>query len=36
MALRFLQALGDAKVDALQFTAEELKAEVERASDVRR
>jgi predicted HTH domain antitoxin len=32
----FLQALSDAKVDALQVTAEELKAEVERAFNARR
>jgi predicted HTH domain antitoxin len=32
----FLQALSDAKVDALQVTSEELKAEVERALDTRR
>ena len=32
----FLQALSDAKFDAFQVTAEELKAEVERAFDARR
>lgn len=32
----FLQALSDAKVDALQVTAEELKAEVERTFDAHR
>ena len=32
----FLQALSDAKVDALQVTPEELKAEVERTRDTRR
>ncbi len=32
----FLRALSDAKVDALQVTPEELKAEVERALDTRR
>jgi predicted HTH domain antitoxin len=31
----FLQALSDAKVDALQATPEELKAEVERVLDSR-
>jgi predicted HTH domain antitoxin len=32
----FLKALSDAKVDALQVTPEELKAEVERTLDARR
>ena len=32
----FLQALSDAKVDALQVTPEELKAELERTLDTRR
>jgi predicted HTH domain antitoxin len=32
----FLKALSDAKVDALQVTPEELRAEVERALDARR
>ena len=32
----FLQALSDAKVDALQVTPEELKAELERTLDPRR
>jgi predicted HTH domain antitoxin len=32
----FLQALSDAKVDALQVTSEELKAEVERTLDAGR
>jgi len=32
----FLEALSDAKVDALQVTPEELKADVERALDARR
>ena len=32
----FLQALSDAKVDALQVTPEELKAELERTLDARR
>ena len=32
----FLQALSDAKVDALQVTPEELKAELERTRDPRR
>jgi predicted HTH domain antitoxin len=32
----FLRALSDAKVDALQVTPEELKAELERTLDTRR
>ena len=32
----FIQALGDAKVDVLQVTPEELRAEVERTLDTRR
>jgi len=32
----FLKALSDAKVDALQVTPEELKAELERTLDARR
>jgi predicted HTH domain antitoxin len=32
----FLHALSDAKVDALQVTPEELKAELERSLDARR
>ena len=32
----FIQALSDAKVDALQVTPEELKAELERTLDARR
>jgi predicted HTH domain antitoxin len=32
----FLEALSDAKVDALQVTPEELKAELERTLDARR
>jgi predicted HTH domain antitoxin len=32
----FLQALSDAKVDALQVTPDELKAELERTLDARR
>ncbi|MFI5454846.1 MAG: UPF0175 family protein [Isosphaerales bacterium] len=32
----FLKALSDAKVDALQVTPEELKAELERTVDARR
>jgi len=32
----FLQALSSAKIDALQVTPEQLKAEVERALDTRR
>ena len=32
----FIQALSDAKVDAIQVTAEELKAELERTLDARR
>jgi predicted HTH domain antitoxin len=32
----FLRALSDAKVDALQVTPEELKAELERTLDARR
>jgi predicted HTH domain antitoxin len=32
----FLQALSDAKVDALQVTSDELKAELERTLDARR